>query len=68
MSTRLALALAVALASSAAAQDPAEGWMAYAVGAMPSDVTRITKLEMTWTVGKDPKRSYAFFSPSGLRT
>jgi len=45
------------------AQDPAEGWMAYAVGTMPSDVRRITKLEMTWTVGADPKRSYAFFSP-----
>ena len=43
--------------------------MAYAVGAMPSDVTRITKLEMTWTVGKDPKRSYAFFSPwFGMRS
>jgi len=37
--------------------------MAYAVGAMPSNVVRISKLEMTWTVGEEPSRSYAFFSP-----
>lgn len=45
------------------AQDPAEGWMAYAVGALPSSVLRITRLEMTWQVGAAPARSYAFFSP-----
>merc|ERR1711939_1104317 len=37
--------------------------MAYAVGTIPSGVERITKLEMTWTVGAEPKRSSAFFSP-----
>ena len=57
-----AIALAL-LATNATAQDPAEGWMAYAVGAMPESVTRITTLEMTWTVGEEPKHSYAFFSP-----
>jgi len=53
-------ASAVALAS---AQDPANGWMAYAVGAIPSKYERITKLEMTWTVGEAAKRSRAFYSP-----
>lgn len=51
------------LSSVVMAQDPAEGWMAYAVGALPSNVQRITKLEMTWTVGAEPERSFAFFSP-----
>lgn len=46
-----------------AAQDPAPGWMAYAVGAIPEQYERITKLEMTWTVGEAPKSSSAFFSP-----
>jgi hypothetical protein len=45
------------------AQDPAEGWMAYAVGSMPTNYERITKLEMTWSVGEAPKHSRAFFSP-----
>lgn len=51
------------LVAGVVAQDPANGWMAYAVGKMPTDVERITKLEMTWTVGAAPKRSFAFFSP-----
>lgn len=37
--------------------------MAYAVGAVPAGTERITKLEMTWTVGAKPKNSMAFFSP-----
>jgi len=53
----------LAMLALTAAQDPAEGWMAYAVGAMPSNIQRITKLEMTWTVGEAPARSSAFFSP-----
>ena len=53
----------VLLFATVAAQDPARGWMAYAVGAVPSTVSRITKLEMTWTVGKEPTHSSAFFSP-----
>eukprot|EP00939_MAST-03C_sp_MAST-3C-sp1_P001377 g1377.t1 len=44
-------------------QDPAEGWMAYAVGKIPSNYERITKLQMTWTVGEKPRSSFAFFSP-----
>lgn len=37
--------------------------MAYAVGAIPSKYERITKLEMTWTVGEAPSRNNAFYSP-----
>lgn len=57
------LSLIACMAVGAAAQDPAEGWMAYAVGQVPSGTTRITKLNMTWTVGADAKRSSAFYSP-----
>ena len=55
--------MALFLAVAVAAQDPAHGWMAYAVGTMPSEHERITRLEMTWTVGKEPSHSRAFFSP-----
>jgi len=56
--------LLTALAGLAAAQDPADGWMAYAVGTIPSSATRITKLEMTWKVSANPTGSRdAFFSP-----
>jgi len=55
--------LLLGLSGAASAQDPAEGWMAYAVGSMPTSIQRITKLEMTWSVGAEPKRSFAFFSP-----
>jgi len=61
--------IAALLASAAAlpashAQDPASGWMAYAVGDISATgAERITKLEMTWTVGAEPKSSSAFFSP-----
>ena len=59
---RHAIALACCIGASLA-QDPADGWMAYAVGAVPSSVTRITKLEMSWKVGANPKSGNAFFSP-----
>ena len=46
------------------AQDPADGWMAYAVGSVPESVDRITRLEMKWKVSNDPDGgSNAFFSP-----
>lgn len=54
---------ALALLGSAAAQDPATGWMAYAVGALPDGADRITRLEMTWRVGADASSSRAFYSP-----
>jgi len=55
---------AAALIGSCAAQDPAHGWMAYAVGSLPSSVERITNIEMTWTVPADARRSlFAFYSP-----
>jgi len=60
---KLLLLAAALFAGSAYAQDPAEGWMAYAVGAIPSKYDRITHLEMTWKVGENPSRSSAFFSP-----
>ena len=50
-------------ASSVRGQDPASGWMAYAVGKMPDSYDRITRLEMTWKVGADAKSSRAFYSP-----
>ena len=56
-------AAALLLLGGAAAQDPAHGWMAYAVGSIPSKYERITRLEMTWKVGAAPKASAAFFSP-----
>ena len=51
------------LATIVSAQDPATGWMAYAVGNVPAGVDRVTRLEMTWKVGASPARSRAFFSP-----
>eukprot|EP00026_Physarum_polycephalum_P016542 Phypoly_transcript_17470.p1 GENE.Phypoly_transcript_17470~~Phypoly_transcript_17470.p1 ORF type:complete len:224 (+),score=34.94 Phypoly_transcript_17470:84-755(+) len=44
------------------AQDPAEGWLAYAEGTYPG-ATRITSLEAKWVVPDNPKRKGAFFSP-----
>ena len=58
-----AAVLSLATASTSLAQDPAEGWMAYAVGSIPDSKERITRLEMKWKVGQEPKSSYAFFSP-----
>jgi hypothetical protein len=58
-----ALVIIASLIAVSLAQDPASGWMAYAVGQVPAGTTRITKLDMTWTVGAEPKRSRAFFSP-----
>lgn len=51
------------LFGSVSAQDPATGWMAYAVGSLPFTVERITRLEMTWTVGENAKHSRSFYSP-----
>ena len=53
----------LALLTAVAAQDPAHGWMAYAVGKIPSAHERITRIEMYWTVGAEPAHSRAFFSP-----
>jgi hypothetical protein len=57
------LLLVAALPLAVFAQDPADGWMAYAVGKIPSGYERITRLEMTWTVSDQPRSSFAFFSP-----
>mmetsp|Transcript_22222 Transcript_22222/g.46156 ORF Transcript_22222/g.46156 Transcript_22222/m.46156 type:complete len:416 (-) Transcript_22222:98-1345(-) len=60
----LASLLALSYLNPTTAQDPASGWMAYAVGDISgTGAERITKLEMTWTVGAEPKKSSAFFSP-----
>ena len=45
------------------AQDPASGWMAYAVGKIPDSYERITYLEMSWKVGAAASPSRAFYSP-----
>jgi len=57
------LIIVASVIQSCFAQDPAHGWMAYAVGSVPSSVERITRLEMTWTVGAKAKWSFAFYSP-----
>lgn len=58
------LASLVIAAVFVSAQDPAEGWMAYAVGKMPSQYQRITHLEMQWVVNHDPSGGgSAFYSP-----
>jgi len=65
MHPRLLLAAGLGMAVAEAA-DPAEGWMAYAVGQIPAGVQRITKLEMTWVVSggtEDPPLGSAFYSP-----
>lgn len=49
--------------STVLAQDPAGGWMAYAVGEVPSSTERITNMQMTWKVSEQPRDSSAFFSP-----
>jgi hypothetical protein len=59
----LSAAVAASLCGVARAQDPATGWMAYAVGVIPSDYERITRLEMTWQVGAKAPLSNAFYSP-----
>lgn len=60
---RAKFATLATLVTAVAAQDPAHGWMAYAVGKLPPTHDRITRLEMTWTVGAKPSGSRAFFSP-----
>merc|ERR1719272_1002029 len=60
---KTALCIGLSLVGSALAQDPAEGWMAYAVGQVPASVDRITRLEMKWKVSNNPSSSSAFFSP-----
>eukprot|EP00163_Fabomonas_tropica_P027436 TRINITY_DN5286_c0_g1_i2.p1 TRINITY_DN5286_c0_g1~~TRINITY_DN5286_c0_g1_i2.p1 ORF type:complete len:284 (-),score=87.89 TRINITY_DN5286_c0_g1_i2:145-969(-) len=64
MSRVIVLSLAVLYSAAlAAAQDPATGWMAYAVGTLPSGTERLTHLEMKWKVSNNPRPSFAFFSP-----
>jgi len=63
---RVILLLAVvcaALCGVVVAQDPADGWMAYAVGKVPTGTQRITFIEMSWTVSDNAKSSSAFYSP-----
>ena len=61
MFSKLALA-ATLMATAALAQDPAQGWMAYARAECPSG-TRLTKMTANWNVGANPPASQAFFSP-----
>lgn len=63
-STALAAFALSSLPKSTMAQDPATGWMAYAVGDISaSNADRITKLQMKWKVGEKAKPSFAFYSP-----
>lgn len=59
----LAVGLA-ALCASAVAQDPAQGWMAYAVGTNPNATGILTRVEAKWVVGGTPTNGgSAFYSP-----
>jgi hypothetical protein len=62
----MAKALAAALLlSSAAAQDPAGGWLGYAQALPPSGKPgqRLTFISAKWKVGSNPRNSNSFFSP-----
>ena len=59
---KLIVVAIVLLASLAAAQDPAPGWLAYATAQCPEG-TKITSMEAKWLVGANPPSSFAFFSP-----
>ena len=63
ISSILLLNILCSLIVRALGQDPANGWMAYAVGAIPEGKERITRLEMTWTISEEASRSRAFYSP-----
>jgi hypothetical protein len=56
-------AAAALMVAGVAAQDPATGWMAYAVGSMPTNYERITRMDMYWNVGASASASSAFYSP-----
>jgi hypothetical protein len=58
---RLLFALCL-LAFGAYAQDPAQGWMGYAVGTYPGG-GRITFMEAYWKCGATPRTSSSFYSP-----
>lgn len=47
---------------SVAAQDPAQGWLGYAVANCPAGTT-LTMMDAYWPVGATPKRSQSFYSP-----
>ena len=57
------LTIPAALTPGASAQDPATGWIVYAVGSIDSKFERITQLSMKWKVGAMAKTSSAFYSP-----
>jgi hypothetical protein len=62
---KLALAAAFALATTTLAQDPAQGWTAYA-RALPSSGSKTAKLlhaSATWKNLGNAKSSAAFYSP-----
>ena len=61
--TLVIVALSGLLCCRVSAQDPASGWMAYAVGEIPAGKERITRLEMTWEISGEADHSRAFYSP-----
>jgi hypothetical protein len=59
-----AIVLLLCFSSVVKSQDPAEGWLSYAVGTHPSDSNaHITYMEAKWKVGQNPRQGGAFFSP-----
>jgi hypothetical protein len=59
--SRFSLSLATAIAV-VSAQDPAQGWLGYAVANCPAGQT-LTKMDAYWPVGATPRRSNSFYSP-----
>jgi len=52
----------IALPALALAQDPAQGWLGYAMATSPSGGI-ITHIEAKWVNGQNPKNSNSFYSP-----
>lgn len=57
------LLVLAALVSLINAQDPAQGWLAYATGVSPTGTGRLTHVSAKWRVPANPVTPGAFYSP-----
>jgi len=63
MSKVVLVVVVACIAARVVAQDPAEGWLGYAMGVNPAGTGIITHMEAKWKVGQNPVVGGAFFSP-----
>ena len=63
MSFSVVALMVTLLAASGYSQDPASGWLGYAMGSSPNGSGIITYIEAKWVVPSDPVKKGAFFSP-----